>query len=193
MKLKYPLILASNSPRRQHILRELGIEFTIRTINTPEDFPPELPVDQIAGYLARKKAEAFGATETGKMILTADTIVTCDGRILGKPKDEEEAAEMLADLSGRSHKVYTGLCLRVQEKYHSVTDCTEVFFNRISKKEIEYYIRHYMPLDKAGAYGIQEWIGMIGIGKIRGSYFNVVGLPVTTLYSLLKKLDLVEL
>ncbi|MBS0000443.1 MAG: septum formation protein Maf [Cyclobacteriaceae bacterium] len=193
MKLKYPLVLASNSPRRQSILRELGIEFIIRTIDIPEVFPPWLPVDEIPGFIARRKAEAFDAFDPSMMILTADTIVTSSGKILGKPKDDAEASEMLLNLSGKPHKVYTGVCLRIKENFHTITDCTEVFFKKLSKKEIEYYIHHYMPLDKAGAYGIQEWIGMIGIKKIRGSYVNVVGLPVSKVYDLFKELDLIEL
>jgi septum formation protein len=193
MKLKHPLVLISKSPRRQQILREFGLEFTIRTITVPEEYPASLPVEKIAGFLAQQKAEAFEDPDPDAMILAADTIVTCDGKVLGKPADEAEAAEMLSVLSGKSHRVFTGLCLRLQENYHTVTDCTEVFFRNISKKESEYYIHHFMPLDKAGAYGIQEWIGMIGITKIRGSYFNVVGLPVTKLYDLLVKLDLIEL
>ena len=193
MKLKYPLILASNSPRRQAILRELGLDFTIRAIDIPEDYPPSLPVEEIAGYLARKKAEAIHGGTEHVLVLTADTIVTLSGRILGKPANEQDAASMLAALSGRPHKVYTGICLRYHGDYHTETDCTEVIFNKISDDEVNYYSQHYMPLDKAGAYGIQEWIGMIGIHAIRGSYFNVVGLPVTRLYGLLKKLDLVEL
>lgn len=193
MKLKYPLILASHSPRRQSLLREMGIDFTIRTIPVDEDFPPDLPVDQIAGYLARKKAAAFDTVNSPEMILTADTIVTHSGKILGKPFDEKEAFSMLMELSGRSHKVYTGVCLRIRDQFHLTTDCTEVIFKNLAKTEIDYYIRHYMPLDKAGAYGIQEWIGMIGIERINGSYFNVMGLPVTKVYELMKLLDLVGL
>lgn len=193
MRLKYSLILASRSPRRQHLLREMGIDFTIRTVPIHEDFPADLPIEQIAGYLARKKADAFEGIQPTEMILTADTIVTHSGKILGKPGDEKEAFSMLMELSGRSHKVYTGVCLRIQDQFHLTSDCTEVIFRNLTKNEINYYIHHYMPLDKAGAYGIQEWIGMIGIEKINGSYFNVVGLPVMKVYELMKALDLVIL
>jgi len=193
MRLKYSLILASHSPRRQHLLREMGIDFTIRTVPVDEDFPADLPIDHIAGYLARKKADAFEGIRSSEMILTADTIVAHSGKILGKPADEKEAFSMLMELSGLSHKVYTGVCLRIHDQFHLTSDCTEVIFRNLTKNEINYYIQHYMPLDKAGAYGIQEWIGMIGIEKINGSYFNVVGLPVMKVYELMKALDLVIL
>jgi septum formation protein len=193
MELKRPLILASHSPRRQSLLRELGVDFTIRTQSIDEIYPPDLPINEIPGYIASKKAEAFGPSTLSNMILTADTIVTRSGKILGKPADENEAAAMLENLSGKSHRVYTGVCLRIEDQFHLTTDCTEVFFKVLSKNEIDYYIHHFMPLDKAGAYGIQEWIGMIGIEKIKGSYFNVVGLPISKVYDLLKRLELIRL
>lgn len=193
MKLKYHMVLASHSPRRQHLLRELGIDFTIRTQSIQEIYPPNLAVNEIAGHIARKKAEAFGPVNSDEMILTADTIVTHSGKILGKPADEKESAAMLEELSGKSHEVFTGVCLRIENQYHLTDDCTEVTFKVLTKNEIDYYVKHYMPLDKAGAYGIQEWIGMIGIEKINGSYFNVVGLPVLKVYELLKELELIIL
>jgi len=192
MKLKYPLILGSNSPRRQQILRELGVEFTIRTIDLTEEFPGSIPVDQVAGYLAKKKAEAFEAIGPDTLLLTADTVVACDARILGKPGNEQEAAIMLETLSGRSHQVYTGTCLRLNENFHLLTDRTAVSFRKLTREEIDYYVHHYMPLDKAGAYGIQEWIGMIGIDRINGSYYNVVGLPVARIYGMFQSLGLIE-
>ena len=193
MKLKYPLILASQSPRRQRLLREMGIDFTIRTREIEEVYPSGLSIPEIPGYLARKKAEAFGTLVGPEMILAADTIVTYDNKILGKPLDEQDATLMLENLAGKSHEVYTGICLRLNDHYHITTDCTEVYFKKLSEREIGYYIQHYLPMDKAGAYGIQEWIGMIGIEKIKGSYFNVVGLPVSRVYDLLKELDLIQL
>jgi len=193
MKLKYPLILASQSPRRQRLLREMGIDFTIRTREIEEVYPSGLSIPEIPGYLARKKAEAFGTSVGPEMILAADTIVTYDNKILGKPLDEQDATLMLENLAGKSHEVYTGICLRLNDHYHITTDCTEVYFKKLSEREIGYYIQHYLPMDKAGAYGIQEWIGMIGIEKIKGSYFNVVGLPVSRVYDLLKELDLIQL
>lgn len=192
MKLKYPLVLASHSPRRQSLLRELGIDFTIQTHSIQEIYPAELSIPEIPGYIARKKAETFGPINSTIMVLAADTLVTRSGKILGKPVDENEAMAMLNDLSGKSHEVYTAVCLRIKDQFHLITDCTEVFFKVLSEKEIDYYIHHFMPLDKAGAYGIQEWIGMIGIEKIVGSYFNVVGLPISKVYDLLKELELIH-
>jgi septum formation protein len=171
----------------------MGIDFTIRTGEIEEVYPANIPIREIPGYLARRKAEIFGSSIGPEMVLAADTIVTYAEKILGKPADEREAKRMLKELSGKKHRVYTGICLRINGDYHIKTDCTEVFFKKLSQTEIEYYIHHYMPLDKAGAYGIQEWIGMIGIEKIKGSYFNVVGLPVSCVYALLKELDLILL
>jgi septum formation protein len=171
----------------------MGIEFTIRKCEIDESFPSGMPIPEIPGYLAKKKAEAFVKSIGKEIILTADTIVTYSNKILGKPKDERDAAGMLEGLSGKPHLVYTGICLRHNNQYHSKTDCTSVHFKELSKSEIDYYIQHYLPLDKAGAYGIQEWIGMIGIKKIEGSYFNVVGLPVFLVYDLLKELNLILL
>jgi len=191
MKLKYPLILASNSPRRQQLLRDLGIHFTIITQSIEEVFPSDIALNKIPEFLAKQKAEAFKELSTNEMLLTADTIVTLQNKILGKPQSEKHAALMLSDLSGKTHQVYTGVCLRLHNNFHTFTECTDVLFRSLSKDEIEYYIKHYMPLDKAGSYGIQEWIGMIGIEKIIGSYFNVVGLPVARVYDLFNKLDLI--
>ncbi len=192
MKLKYPLILASNSPRRQQLLRELGINFTIKTHSFEEVYPTDIALNKIPAFLAKQKAQAFEELPENDMVLTADTIVALENKILGKPKTEKHAALMLSDLSGKTHQVYTGVCLRLNNDFHTFTDCTDVIFKSLSKHEIEYYIKQYKPLDKAGSYGIQEWIGMIGIEKISGSYFNVVGLPVAKVYELFKKLDLLD-
>jgi septum formation protein len=193
MILKYPLILASHSPRRQQLVRDLGIEFTIGIPNVDESYPEDMKMNEIPEYLARKKAEYFQDQLNNEILLSADTIVTLDNEILNKPADIIEASEMLSRLSGRSHLVYTGVCILFRNQYHTLHDKTVVYFKSLDDAEIEYYIKHYMPMDKAGAYGIQEWIGMAGISKITGSYFNVVGLPVFKVYQLLKNLDLIEM
>ncbi len=192
MKLKAPLILASHSPRRQQLMRELGLEFTIEISNADESFPAEIAIPEVPTYLARKKALPFKEKLQNEIVITADTIVASNNRILDKPRNKDDARKILGTLSGKSHFAYTGVCLLYHKKCHVVMDRTEVIFKKLSAGEIDYYIQHYMPLDKAGAYGIQEWIGMIGIEKIIGSYFNVVGLPVNKVYGLLQKLNLIE-
>jgi septum formation protein len=190
IKLKYPLILASKSPRRQQLLRDAGFEFTIQALPVKEDYPEDLEIQEIPVYLSEKKAKAVAPLVKDKIILSADTIVTIQSRILGKPDSEKEAQEMLRLLSGKTHIVYSGVCIAFNGQCHSFVDTTEVIFKELQRHEIEYYVQHYAPLDKAGAYGIQEWIGLIGIEKINGSYFNVVGLPVAKLYNTLQYLDL---
>lgn len=183
MKPGYTLILASKSPRRQWLLKELGLEFTIQTKEVEEVYPQELKREEVALYLAELKAGAFQDTlSSSGIVITADTIVCVDDQILGKPKDHEDAVRILNLLSGRKHEVITGVCLRSSEKSISFYVETEVFFKKLSAEEIHYYLERYKPYDKAGAYGIQEWIGFIGIEKITGSYFNVMGLPVKELY-----------
>jgi len=191
--LKYPLILASKSPRRQQLLRDAGMEFTIQTIPIKESYPKDLEVSQVPVYLARKKAEALMPLAKDKIIISADTIVALGPRILGKPGSQEEAQRMLQDLSAKSHMVYSGVCIAINKELTTFVEATEVTFKNLQQSEIDYYVQHYAPLDKAGAYGIQEWIGLIGIDKISGSYFNVVGLPVCRLYTTLRDLDLISL
>ena len=184
----YHLILASQSPRRHQMLKELGIDFEIKTKEVDEVYPEGLSPKEIPVYLAELKASAFESDfKNNELVITADTIVCVDDWILGKPKDREEAIKMLSALSGRSHKVISGVCLKSAKKKVSFATTTEVHFKNLSKEEIDYYIDNYEPYDKAGAYGIQEWIGFIGIDGIEGSYFNVVGLPIQRLYEELSK------
>lgn len=190
INLKYPLILASNSPRRQQLLRESGFEFTIQASSVKEDFPESMNAVEVPAFLARKKAEGLLHLSKKNIILSADTIVVLDGKILGKPGSSQEAFEMLSLLSGKEHRVYTGVCIAFKNKCHTSVEETEVRFKDLSTDEIDYYIKHYAPMDKAGAYGIQEWIGLIGITGITGSYLNVVGLPVAQVYNMLSELNL---
>ncbi|PKQ68122.1 septum formation protein Maf [Labilibaculum manganireducens] len=179
----YQLILASQSPRRHQMLKELGLIFEIRTKEVEEIYPEGLLPDQIPVYLAELKAKAFAQDLiSNELVITADTIVCVDDWILGKPKDRDDAVKMLNALSDRSHQVISGVCLMSKDKKISFSTTTNVHFKALSDEEIDYYIDNYKPFDKAGAYGIQEWIGFIGIDGIEGSYFNVVGLPVQRLY-----------
>lgn len=187
LKLKYPLILASGSPRRQQLLKDAGFEFSVKVIPTDEIFPSDMPPVKVPAYLALQKAMAFSQALTDEIILTADTIVVVDDEILNKPKDATEARLMLRKLSGRQHQVITGGCIMTKNETDAFTDITEVFFNELTEKEIEYYIEVCRPFDKAGAYGVQDFIGMVGIPRIEGSYFTVMGLPVHKVYEGLKK------
>jgi len=224
------IILASNSPRRKELLAGLGIPYDVFVLqDIDESYPSTLPANEVAEYIARKKARAYvnvnpnpndnskflqsgvqtlGASGQAErstlnsqlitppnwegmgegLILTADTIVVCDGEILGKPHDTADACAMLRKLSGKTHQVYTGYCLQTTGKTVSGTVCSDVTFKELSDEEITYYVEKYNPLDKAGAYGIQEWIGYIGITGIRGSYYNVMGLPVQRIYEEIKRL-----
>jgi septum formation protein len=186
MSLKRPLILASSSPRRQYLMKEAGFDFTVEKPDVDESFPPEMPVDEVARYLASKKAEHFRPRMQNEIIVTADTVVILFNRILNKPHDRTEACEMLAALSGRTHLVMTGVCILSKEREESFDDTTEVTFQSLTKDEIEFYVDHYKPYDKAGSYGAQDWIGMVAIKKISGSYFNVMGLPIHKVYEHLK-------
>jgi septum formation protein len=172
-----PLILASKSPRRQELLRMMGYDFRIVLKEVDETFPKNLSPAEAAVFIAEKKAGAFDEELSGEIVLTADTIVSLDGRILGKPENELHAFEMLSDLSGRKHEVITAVSLLKDHRISSFYEVSEVFFNRLTEAQIRYYISTGMPMDKAGAYGIQDWIGLIGIERIVGSYTNVVGLP----------------
>lgn len=163
-------------------MQEAGFDFTVRSIPVKETYPKPLPVDSVAEYLARKKADAHRPVKPGEVVLTADTVVILDEEILGKPTDEREAREMLHRLSGRTHKVITGVALLHHQKEKSFSETTHVTFKVLLDKEINDYVKNYRPLDKAGSYGIQEWLGLIGVESIAGSYFNVVGLPVHRVY-----------
>jgi septum formation protein len=185
---KYRIILASRSLRRQQLLRELGVAFEIVMMDFDESFPDGLDGEEIARHVAGKKAEAFsGQIKKNEIVITADTIVWCRGKVLGKPADAGEASEMLKELSGITHEVITGVCIKSHDRYVIFTESTKVTFEEMSEREISYYVEKYAPYDKAGAYGIQEWIGLAACSHIDGSYFNVVGLPVQKLYVELKK------
>lgn len=200
-KLKqYRIILASKSPRRQFLLKELGLNFEIRTKDVDESFPKKLKGKQIALYLCKKKAEAFKTElKRNDLLITADTIVWIKNKVLNKPADYNDAVKMLKLLSGKMHIVYTGVCIMspFEGGGHEVpgdvrvrifVSETKVYFKKLSDKEINFYVSEYKPYDKAGAYGAQEWIGYVGVKKIIGSYFNVMGLPVKELYEELMKL-----
>ncbi|MES2518017.1 MAG: Maf family nucleotide pyrophosphatase, partial [Bacteroidota bacterium] len=187
LQLTKPLILASNSPRRQQLLRDAGFEFTVKVKDTNEDFSETMPAAEVPAYLARKKAEAFREELDNQIILTADTIVVIDNEILNKPKDAVEASQMLRKLSGRQHQVITGVCVMTSESTESFIDVANVFFRELSEEEIDYYIKTCRPFDKAGAYGVQDFIGMVGIPRMEGSYFTVMGLPVHKVYEALRK------
>lgn len=185
---KYNLILASKSPRRQFLIKELGLDFEILTKDVDESFPKKLKGKNIALYLSKKKAEAFrNELKPNDLLITADTIVWINNKVLNKPSDFMEAVKMLKLLSGKMHTVYTGVTLMSALKQKTFFAETKVFFKKLSEKEIDFYVTNYKPYDKAGAYGAQEWIGYVGVKKIIGSYFNVMGLPVKELYEELVK------
>jgi septum formation protein len=185
---EYKIILASKSPRRRQLLEGLNLPFEVIVREVEEVFPEELSMESIPVYLGKLKAEPFRKDMEAKvLVITADTIVWIDGEVLGKPVDHPHAVEMLRKLSGRKHIVVTGVCLTSNEKQVTFSSVTEVHFKELSDAEIEYYLEIYHPYDKAGAYGVQEWIGYIAIDRIEGSYFNVMGLPVGRLYEELKK------
>lgn len=182
------IVLASNSPRRKELLAGLDIPFEVRVLdNIDESYPETLPTKEIAGYISKKKADAYRQTMADdELIITADTIVVLGQEVMGKPKDDDEARRMLRELSGKTHQVITGVCLTTKDKQSNFSVETDVTFKTLSEEEIDYYVAHYRPLDKAGAYGIQEWIGHIGVTGLNGSYFNVMGLPVQRIYEALK-------
>lgn len=185
---KYEVVLASKSPRRQALLKEIVPEFSVQLRNTAETYPPSLKGAQIVEHLAKLKASAFeGELADSQLLITADTIVWIGDMVLGKPKDRSGAIAMLRQLSGRKHTVFTGVCLKTNQKEQVFSVATDVFFRHLSDDEITYYVDNYQPFDKAGSYGIQEWIGYVGVERIEGSYFNVMGLPVQRLYQELKK------
>lgn len=190
----YKLILASNSPRRKELLASLGLPFEVRVLqDIDESYPDDLPVSEVALYIAGKKADAYRTiVNDDELIITADTVVIVGDEILGKPVDEADAERMLRQLSGRIHQVTTGVCLLTasQERRFAVT--TDVTFKELSDEEIRYYVTTYKPFDKAGAYGIQEWIGYVGVTCLHGSYYNVMGLPVQRIYETIRTLNITD-
>ncbi|MCF2444941.1 Maf family protein [Dyadobacter sp. CY345] len=185
-QLSRPLILASNSPRRKQLLQETGFNFSVEVIPTDESFPENMPTGEVAGYISTQKAEMFRALHPDKLVLTADTVVIIDDIILNKPKDYDEALYMLNMLSGKTHEVITAVSLLSDDSIYTVSDTAKVTFRLLEKREIKQYIERYKPFDKAGGYGIQEWIGMVGIERIEGSFYTIMGLPVHHVYQLLK-------
>ncbi len=185
----YKIILASNSPRRKELLAGLDISFEVRVAkDIDESYPDHLPTRDIAEYISKKKASAYQKMiADDELVITADTIVVLDHEVMGKPKDETDACRMLHELSGHTHQVITGVTLTTKERQISFSVETDVTFKRLTDEEVHYYVNHYKPYDKAGAYGIQEWIGYIGVTGLNGSYFNVMGLPVQRIYEALKQ------
>ena len=185
---KYKVVLASASPRRRELLAGLDIDFEVRTLpDVDESFPTTLQGGDIPLYISKKKADAYRPIMADdELVITADTIVWLDGKALGKPADEAEARRMLRDMSGKTHSVFTGVTITSKGEQHCFVSQSDVTFATLTDDEIDYYINKYRPMDKAGSYGVQEWIGYIGIEKISGSYFNVMGLPVQRLYSELR-------
>ena len=185
---KYNIILASKSPRRQELLRGMGVKFTILTKETPENFPPEMPLDKVPEFLSQQKSMAFTEDELPQnyLVITSDTVVIAENEILGKPKDRDDAMRMLALLSGKTHHVVTGVTVRTANKTKTFGVKTKVTFAALDADEMAYYVDNYRPYDKAGAYGIQEWIGYVGISGLNGSFYNVMGLPTRRLYQVLK-------
>ena len=186
---KYNIVLASKSPRRQELLKGIGVDFTILTKEVDESFPSRLPLIDVAPFLSLKKAKAFEDTELpdNYMVITADTVVIVENEILGKPKDHNDAVRMMNLLSGRVHKVVTGVTVHTKTKTKTFSVISKVTFESLDNQEIDYYIDNFKPYDKAGAYGVQEWIGYIGVSNVEGSYYNVMGLPTQKLYKVLKE------
>lgn len=193
---KYSVVLASNSPRRKELLSGLGVNFSVKTLpDVDESFPDTLKGEEIPLFIARKKADAYkvlfssvtsNEVEEPLLVITADTIVWLEDEVLGKPANATEARAMLSKLSGKKHQVITGVCLTTASWQKSFAAVSEVQFSSLTEEEMDYYIHNYCPYDKAGAYGVQEWIGFIGVESIQGSYFNVMGLPIQRLYKELK-------
>lgn len=187
---KYNIVLASNSPRRKELMSGLGVDYVVETLpDVDESYPDTLQGTEIPAYISREKADAYKSLiQPDELLITADTIVWLNGEVLGKPKGREGAIDMLRKLSGTSHQVITGVCLTTSDWQKSFTAVTDVTFATLTEEEIIYYVDKYTPMDKAGAYGVQEWIGFIGVESISGSYFNVMGLPIQRLYQELKRL-----
>jgi len=184
----YQIILGSNSPRRQELLKSLGFTFLNKPINADESFPADLQAEEICLFLAEKKADAYeDDLKDDEILITADTIVWCEGKVFNKPANFVEGKKMLETLSGKMHEVFTGVCLKSGNKQTTFYDVSKVYFKKLKNEEIEYYLTNYNPYDKAGGYGVQDWLGYIGIDKIEGSFYNVMGLPVKELYEELVK------
>ena len=186
---KYKVILASGSPRRRELMAGLGVNYEVRILpDVDESYPDTLQGEEIPLYIAKEKADAYiPMMQPDELIITADTIVWLDGEVLGKPRDREDALQMLRTMSGRTHEVFTGVCITTTDWQRSFTAQTEVRFATLSEDEIIYYVDNFKPMDKAGAYGVQEWIGFIGVENMSGSYYNIMGLPVQKLYRELLK------
>lgn len=185
---KYNIVLASNSPRRKELLQRMGVNFKVRTLfGIDESYPDSLRGEDIVRYISRNKAQAYRSSMApNELLITADTIVYVEGEVMGKPKTAEQAKEMLHKLSGKSHQVITGITIVTADRTEDFGVTSQVKFAEITDEEINFYVDNYLPFDKAGAYGIQEWIGIVAVEEIKGSYFNVVGLPVQRLYQKLK-------
>lgn len=185
----YKVILASNSPRREELLRGINIDFQVKVLSDiDETYPSDISAKEIAEYVAKKKANSYTNTlKKDELLITADTIVILNDKVLGKPRNKEDAKEMLLSLSGKIHCVISGVCLTSTTKQTSFSVTSDVEFDQLTDKEIDYYIEHYTPFDKAGSYGVQEWIGYIGVKHISGSYYNIMGLPIQRLYKELKR------
>lgn len=183
----YQIILASNSPRRKQFLSDLGLTFNVKPANVNEEYPSQLQGKDIALYIAQQKASVFNNLDTNEVVITCDTIVWINDEALGKPKNSTDAKKMLQKLSGKTHEVISAVCIKSNQKEHLFYDVTQVTFNTLNSLDIDYYVDTFKPFDKAGSYGIQEWIGLIGIEKINGSYTNVVGMPMEKLYKELIK------
>ena len=185
MKLSNKLILGSGSPRRKQLLLDAGFDFEVRTIDYDETFPEHLPADEVAEFLAKEKNREQRKALKEELVLTADTVVIHRDTVLGKPKNADEAIETIHSLSGQTHQVITGVCVSSKEKMTSFSVTTEVKFKALTSAEVAHYVSRFQPMDKAGSYAIQEWIGLIGVEWIKGSFYNVVGLPVSAVYQLL--------
>ena len=187
--LSHKIILASNSPRRKELLAGLDVQFEVRVLKgIDESYPATLPTAEIAEYIAQKKASAYRETiAADELVITADTIVVLGDEVLGKPKDAADARRMLRELSGQTHQVITGVVLTTKERQEHFSVVSNVTFKELTDDEIDYYVETYKPMDKAGAYGIQEWIGYVGVTRLEGSYFNVMGLPVQRIYEALRR------
>ena len=185
----YQVVLASNSPRRKELMKRLGVPFKVRTLlGVDESYPDTLQGEDISRYISRKKAEAYRSSMAPhELLIAADTIVSVEGQVLGKPRDADDAKRMLHLLSGRIHQVITGVTVITQDRMETIAVTTHVKFAALTDEEINFYVDNYLPFDKAGAYGIQEWIGLVAVEELRGSFFNVMGLPGQRLYNLLKK------
>ncbi|MDF2551753.1 MAG: maf [Chryseobacterium sp.] len=182
------ILLASQSPRRKELLSSLGFDFEVVKIDCEEILPENIEIEKAAAYLSELKADAFRKLEADEVLITADTVVAIDNQILGKPKDEADAKNMLQKLSGKTHQVFTGISIKTLDKIITETDVADVDFEEISDEEIDFYLKNYKPFDKAGSYGIQEWLGMAKIKKMNGSFYTIMGLPTHLVYKILKEI-----